>query len=68
MFFIIDLIFVCDCIKVVNDFIGEIFEFGEKGWFEIIFDSLEKDEFEVIDIDIFLVEFDENGIFFMKIV
>lgn len=68
VFFIIDLIFVCDCIKVVNDLIGEMFEFGEKGWLEIIFDSFEKDEFEVIDIDIFLVEFDENGILFMKIV
>lgn len=59
--FTIDLISVCDCTKIVNDLTGETFGPGEKGRLEIIFDSSEKDESEVIDIDIFLAESDEKG-------
>ncbi|MCI4648050.1 OmpA family protein [Phaeodactylibacter sp.] len=66
--FTIDLISACDCTKVVNDLTGETFEPGEKGRLEIIFDSSEKDESEVIDIDIFLAESDENGAPLMKTV
>ncbi|MCG8331834.1 MAG: OmpA family protein [Chitinophagales bacterium] len=57
----IDLISACDCTSFVSDPSGETFKPGEKGKIEFIFDSSEKEESEVIDIDIFLAQNDKNG-------
>ncbi len=57
----IDLISVCDCTTLVDDPTGRTFKPGQKGKIEIIFDSSEKDESEVIDIDIFLAQADKKG-------
>jgi len=57
----IDLISACDCTTIVDDPSGETFAPGEKGKIEFVFDSSEKEESEVIDIDIFLLQEDNNG-------
>lgn len=57
----IDLISVCDCTTIVDDPTGRTFKPGQKGKIEGIFDSSEKDESEIIDIDIFLAHNDKNG-------
>jgi peptidoglycan-associated lipoprotein len=57
----IELISACDCTTVVDDPTGRTFKPGQKGKIEVIFDSSEKDESEIIDIDIFLAHNDQNG-------
>ncbi len=66
--FTIDLISACDCTSFKEDLTGETFKPGEKGRLPIVFDSSEKEESEVIDIDIYLQEEDENGMQIMKTV
>ncbi|NRA49011.1 MAG: OmpA family protein [Phaeodactylibacter sp.] len=66
--FTIDLISACECTEIVTDLTGKTFGPGEKGRLQITFDSSEKEESEVIDIDIFLAESDENGVPLMKTV
>ena len=58
----------CECTEIVTDLTGKTFGPGEKGRLQITFDSSEKEESEVIDIDIFLAESDENGVPLMKTV
>ena len=54
----IDLISACDC--TTTDYPrGEILP-GESGRIDTVFDSTEKDESEVIDVDIFLKQIDET--------
>jgi peptidoglycan-associated lipoprotein len=57
----IDLISACECTTITNDPTGNSFKPGEKGTIEFVFDSTEKEESEVIDIDIFLLQEDKNG-------
>lgn len=57
----ISLISVCDCTTITDDPSGRTFQPGETGKIAFTFDSSEKDESEVIDIDIFLEENDNRG-------
>ncbi len=63
----IDLISACDC--TTTDYPRRAIAPGEKGRIDVIFDSTEKEASEVIDIDIFLKQFDEEkGMPFMEMV
>ncbi len=64
----IDLISACDCTTIVKDPTGKTFQPGEKGTLGIVFDSSEKEESEVIDIDIFLAGDNPDGGPLMKTV
>ncbi len=55
----IDLISACDCTK--TDYPQGKIKPGEEGTIKVVFDSSEKEESEVIDIDIFLTNEDEKG-------
>jgi len=55
----IDLISACDC--TTTDYPSKKIKPGEKGTIKVVFDSSEKEESEVIDIDIFLAQNDEKG-------
>ncbi len=50
---ILDLVSACDCTTLTDDE-GGVFQPGEKGKITAVFDSKEKEESEVIDIDIIL--------------
>ena len=55
----IDLISACDCTK--TDYPRNKVKPGEEGVIKVVFDSTEKEESEVIDIDIFLTNEDAKG-------
>ncbi len=55
----IDLISACDC--TTTDYPTKKINPGEEGVIKVVFDSSEKEESEVIDIDIFLTQNDEKG-------
>lgn len=54
------LIQACDCTTVTHNN-SKIYQPGESGIIEVVFDSSEKDEAETIDIDIFLEQVDGRG-------
>ncbi|MBR9921862.1 MAG: DUF1573 domain-containing protein [Bacteroidetes bacterium] len=50
---ILDLVSACDCTTLTYEE-GGVFQPGEKGQIKAVFDSSEKEESEIIDIDIIL--------------
>lgn len=56
MFLEIFLVLVCDCIII--DYFIDLVVLGKMGVINVIFDSIDKDEFEVIDVDVILENVD----------